>query len=129
MDKFILLLALIVLILVPGITVSPLSSLDEQGNDIDKADKITADEKDITHLSNETLAKYAFVEANKVVKWNWFLQFIDKFNKNSRPYESASPFETSAPHDGPESHRLKRSSGWPDRDKCCQTWVSLQTIS
>ena len=123
MVKFILLLPLIVLILVPGITVLPLSSFDEQVNEIDKGDKTTAGEKD------ETLTKNALDKLNKVVKWNWFLHFTDKVNKNSRRYGSVSPFETSASHEEPEAHRTKRSSGWLDRDKCCQTWVSFQTIS
>ena len=129
MDKFILHI-LHILILVPGISVLPLSSLDELSNEIGKGGKTTPGENGTSHLGFENLTINAFDEVNsdKVVIWNRFLHFINKFDKNSGHDESVSLFETSASH-GPETHRTKRSSGWPDRDKCCQTWVSFRTIS
>ena len=121
MDKFKLHI-LHILIFVPGISVLPLSSLDELSTEIGKGWKTTPVENNTSHLSFESLTTNAFDEVNsdKVVIWNRFLHFINKFNKNSRRDESVSLFETSAPH-GPETHRTKRSSGWSDHDKCCQT--------
>ena len=126
MDKFILHI-LHILVLVPGISVLPLSSLSTE---IGKGGKTTSGENGTSHLSFETLTTNALDEVNsdKVVIWNRFLHFINKFNTNSRHDESVSLFETSATH-GPETHRTKRSSGWPDHDKCCQTLVAIRTIS
>ena len=121
MDKFILHI-LHILVLVPGISVLPLSSLDKLSTEIVKGGKTTSGENGTSHLSFETLTTNALDEVNsdKVVIWNRLLHFINKFNTNSGHDESVSLFETSAPH-GPETHRTKRSSGWPDHDKCCQT--------
>ena len=117
-----LILQIHILVLVPGISVLPLLSLDELSNEIGKGRKTTSGENGTSHLSFETLTTNALDEVNndKLVIWNKFLHFINKFNKNSRHDKSVSLFETSTPH-GPETHRTKRSSGWPDHDKCCQT--------
>ena len=112
MDKLILQI-LNILALVPGISVLPLLSLDELSSEIGKGGKTTPGENGTSHLNFETLN-------TNTLDRDRFLQFINKFNKNSRHDESVSLFETSAPH-GPETHRTKRSSGWPDHDKCCQT--------
>ena len=112
MDKFILHI-LHILVLVPGISVLPLSSLNELSTEIGKGGKTTSGENGTAHLSFETLTTNTPDEVNsdKVVIWNRFLHFINKFNKNFQHDESVSLFETNAPH-GLDTHRTKRSTGW-----------------